>query len=170
MTREELKRHCLKQVENCEIWAKHHGEEPHGKIYEEHKLILELLAQEPCEDCVSREAVIDLIADYDLNMDQVVKAIHALPSVAPQPKTGHWIDMVAILDKIKAEIEALTDGAKPERIWNVDALAIINKYKAENKIEQDNKNLCDSCITKGCIFQSGIVRSHCDFYKAESEE
>lgn len=32
-----------------------------------------------------------------------------------------------------------------------------------------NKNICDSCITKGCIFQSGIVRSHCDFYKAESE-
>lgn len=32
-----------------------------------------------------------------------------------------------------------------------------------------NKNLCDSCITKGCIFQSGIVRNHCDFYKAESE-
>ena len=30
-----------------------------------------------------------------------------------------------------------------------------------------NKSLCDSCITKGCIFQSGIVRNHCDFYKAE---
>jgi hypothetical protein len=33
-----------------------------------------------------------------------------------------------------------------------------------------NKNLCDSCTTKNCIFQSGIVRNHCDFYKAESEE
>lgn len=32
------------------------------------------------------------------------------------------------------------------------------------------RNLCDSCVTKGCIFQSGIVRSHCDFYKAEEEE
>ena len=32
-----------------------------------------------------------------------------------------------------------------------------------------SSNLCDSCKTKGCIFQSGIVRSHCDFYKAESE-
>ena len=31
------------------------------------------------------------------------------------------------------------------------------------------RNLCDSCKTKGCIFQYGIVRSHCDFYKAESE-
>lgn len=33
-----------------------------------------------------------------------------------------------------------------------------------------NKNLCDSCKTKNCIFQLGIVRNHCDFYRAESEE
>lgn len=32
------------------------------------------------------------------------------------------------------------------------------------------RNLCDSCINKGCIFQSGIVRNHCDFYKAESDD
>ena len=38
-----------------------------------------------------------------------------------------------VLDKIRAEIEALTDGAKPERIWNVDVLAIIDKYKAESE-------------------------------------
>lgn len=29
------------------------------------------------------------------------------------------------------------------------------------------RNLCDSCVTKGCVFQSGIIRSHCDFYNAE---
>ena len=33
-----------------------------------------------------------------------------------------------------------------------------------------NKNLCDFCTNKGCILQTGIIRSHCDFYKAESEE
>ena len=47
MTREELKAHCQRQIESCEMWAKHKGEEPHGKVYEEHKLILELLEQEP---------------------------------------------------------------------------------------------------------------------------
>lgn len=35
MTREELKAHCIRQVEQCEI------------VYEEYKLILELLEQEP---------------------------------------------------------------------------------------------------------------------------
>ena len=42
-------------------------------------------------DCISRQAVLDLIADYDLSMGQVVRGIHALPSVTPQPRKGHWI-------------------------------------------------------------------------------
>jgi hypothetical protein len=46
---------------------------------------------EPCEDAISREAVIDLVADYDLHMGQVVRGIHALPSVTPSRPKGHWI-------------------------------------------------------------------------------
>ena len=39
-------------------------------------------------DVISRQAALDLIADYDLSMGQVVKGIHALPPVKPQePKT-----------------------------------------------------------------------------------
>ena len=42
-------------------------------------------------DCISRQAVLELIADYDLSMGQVVKGIHDLPSVTPQePKTFKW--------------------------------------------------------------------------------
>ena len=33
-----------------------------------------------------------------------------------------------------------------------------------------SRNLCESCMNNGCIFQSGIVRNHCDFYMAESED
>jgi DNA-directed RNA polymerase subunit RPC12/RpoP len=57
---------------------------------EEIKLVFAVLEQEPCEDCISRQAVLDLIADYDLSMGQVVKSIHALPSVTPKQKMGHW--------------------------------------------------------------------------------
>lgn len=46
MTREELKVHCEKQIKQCEMWAKYKGENPSGKVYEEHQLILELLEQE----------------------------------------------------------------------------------------------------------------------------
>lgn len=43
-------------------------------------------------DVISRQAVLELIADYDLSMGQVVKGIHALPSVTLQENTGHWIN------------------------------------------------------------------------------
>ena len=55
MTREELKAHCLKQIENCEIWARLKGEEPYGKVYEEHELILELLEQGQVLDKIRAE-------------------------------------------------------------------------------------------------------------------
>lgn len=58
MTREELREHCEKQMEMCEMcemWAISKGEKPSGKIYEEHKLILELLEQEPILDKIRAE-------------------------------------------------------------------------------------------------------------------
>ena len=51
-------------------------------------MAIKALEQEPCEDAISRDAAIDLIADFELSMDEVVRGIHALPSVTPQePKT-----------------------------------------------------------------------------------
>lgn len=55
------------------------------------KETIEELMQEPCGDVVSRQAVLELVADYDLSMGQVVRGIHALPPVTPQPKVGKWI-------------------------------------------------------------------------------
>ena len=51
-------------------------------------IALETLKQEPCEDAISRQAALELVANYDLSMGQVVKGIHALPPVNPKPKTG----------------------------------------------------------------------------------
>ena len=57
---------------------------------------IKLLKQEPCEDAISRQAVLDLAKKGVLisngNYESVCKAINELPSVTPQPKTGHWID------------------------------------------------------------------------------
>ena len=38
-----------------------------------------------------------------------------------------------VIDKIRAEIMSLTNGDTPERIWNVDVLKIIDKYKEESE-------------------------------------
>ena len=98
MTKEELRAHCEKQVKMCEEWAKGNGREPSGKIYEEHKLILELLEEnedfqnyiekanhtnsqliqliekhkmnrDTSEDCVSRQAVLDTLMKYEQPCD-----------------------------------------------------------------------------------------------------
>jgi hypothetical protein len=61
-------------------------------------MAINALSQKPYGDCISRQEVLYLVGDYDLSMGQVVKGIHALPPVTPQPKTGHWI-FDEILDK-----------------------------------------------------------------------
>ena len=109
MTREELKVHCEKQIKECEMWAKHKGEEPHGKIYEEHTLILELLEQESFKPMVE----IDL---YSVIRQKYIER--------------------EVLDKIRAEIEDLRFG-QPLRKFVVDeCLEIIDKYKANKDGEE----------------------------------
>lgn len=90
MTREELKAHCERQIENCETWAKYNREEPHGKVYEEHKLILELLEQESILDKIRVEinTVYENLDGYDPD------------------SLGHFLSEIdEIFDKYKAESE-----------------------------------------------------------------
>lgn len=58
------------------------------------EMAIKALEQEPCEDAVSRQAVIELCESWWLGHtkeDDFATEIRALPSVNPQ-KTGHWID------------------------------------------------------------------------------
>ena len=63
---------------------------------------LKALEQYPCNDCISRQDVLDIISKYEEsdderggfyigNTDNVVLDIRDLQPVTPQPKTGHWI-------------------------------------------------------------------------------
>lgn len=70
MTREELKEHCKKQIEMCEMWAKAKGEKPCGKIYEEHKLTLELLEQESVLNKIRSEIEEHVKINQNLNTDR----------------------------------------------------------------------------------------------------
>lgn len=64
------------------------------------KQIREALEQEPCDDAVSRQAVLDLQYRIDdsaaLSTRDVVNVedIEELPSVRPQEQTGQWINGV----------------------------------------------------------------------------
>lgn len=81
------------------------------KCAEEYRQIAEwlkdykrLLEQEPCEDCISREAAIKGLGeepyvwtDSDFEIQQLSdwkqykKMLENLPPVTPKPKTGHWM-------------------------------------------------------------------------------
>jgi hypothetical protein len=70
-------------------------------VYVERDDILELLEQEPCEDCISRQGAIIQLShnktggdDCDVIIQKDIETIKALPSVTPQPKVGHWIDIM----------------------------------------------------------------------------
>ncbi len=63
---------------------------------------------------------------------QFIKVL-ALRRKARKKNTKLWI---------REEIKALTDGAEPERIWNVDALTIIDKYAERvRKMSNDGSTL-----------------------------
>ena len=47
--------------------------------------------------------------------------------------------------------------------------AVVEHYSPYISEKECSRNLCDSCINVDCIFQSGIVRNHCDFYKCSRQ-
>lgn len=93
-------------------------------------MAIKALEQEPCEDCVSRQAVMEYIKNctidlgYENGTNMVLDVISNMPSI--QPKTD-------VLDKIRAELNSLHNGCG---LFNdgVDAtLKIIDKYRTENR-------------------------------------
>lgn len=109
MTREELKEHCQRQIQQFERVEKIMPVTPNDwKRYEEHKLILELLEQTD-GDLISRQATVERlckVAEFmnekrdGLGSPYVMAALFIqdnkdeFPSVTPQPsaeKTAEWI-------------------------------------------------------------------------------
>ena len=64
-----------------------------GEQIESLNLAIKALDQEPCEDCISREQAKSAIRDRFKDLPSRVEIntiLNELPSVTPQPKTGHW--------------------------------------------------------------------------------
>lgn len=61
------------------------------------------LEQQSCDDAISREAVIELCEGWWLGHtkeDDFVTEVRALPSVAPQQRTGRWIEVIDEIDSL----------------------------------------------------------------------
>ena len=81
---------------------------------EAHKMAIQALSQEPCEDAVSRQAALNSLIDnthldgYDLaEALDAIENKEKLPPVTPQPKTGRWI-----YEKRKRLIDETDEGAE----------------------------------------------------------
>lgn len=66
-------------------------------------MAIKALEQEPCEDCISRQATIKYLctnmnwydedgetADDEEKLNAITDLVNGVPSVTPQPKIGHW--------------------------------------------------------------------------------
>ena len=175
MTREELREHCEKQIEDCEMWAKRNRREPRGKIYEEHKLILELLEQET----VSKESYDHeyfLRKELDLKVDKLQRQLDKikaeiendwqLKQYPSSPFSCGLRRAIEIIDKYKAESEEKDPDrviTVPEEATNGDAILAVfcdaEPYQNNGVIETD--------IDGGTLFNEDWWNAP---YKAESEE
>lgn len=57
-------------------------------------MAINALEQQPCEDCISREAALKIFGDVhpmDYNTKAYIADIETLPSVTPKQKMGRWI-------------------------------------------------------------------------------
>ena len=98
MTREEAIR-MLKYNSNV-IHKTINGETDPNEV-EALDMAIKALEQEPCDDCVKRQAVLNTLDEMDkaLDIDRTVESYKELltecyknlPSVTPKEKTGHWI-------------------------------------------------------------------------------
>lgn len=77
---------------------------------------MEILEREPCEGCISRQAVLDKIKEVCFSKewlefrcrngsngqrDFIINYIEQLPSITPQSKTGYWTDVSYIFGEYK---------------------------------------------------------------------
>lgn len=88
------------------------------------------LEQGSCDDCISRAELLkrswtDYPDGFPIEV-VTVDDIKALPPVTPKPKTD-------VLDKIRAEIEALRFGQPLRKCVVDECLSIIDKYMAESE-------------------------------------
>lgn len=102
MTREETKK-------RFKSWCQEHiGNNASDEDCHMFNNIMALLEQEPCDDCVSRQAVLDLM-QIKIGGKELYKAIYELPPVTPEKTTITYKDCSEAMLKMWID-NVLTDG------------------------------------------------------------
>ena len=97
-----------KAIEFGKIFLKTIEDEKGSATYEFVEMAVKMMEKEPCEDCISRQAVFDMCkkeidhisknwqnyhspSEAKSGFAYIATNINDLPPVNPQPKTGHWV-------------------------------------------------------------------------------
>ena len=93
--------------------------EQNERAEEWYKLFVEKLdEQEPCEDAVSREAVLTIAGTHTLTVDETIKAIKGLPSVTP---SRGWEEMTVPCENcghdMTFKIAVCGEPSRPKGKW-----------------------------------------------------
>ena len=96
------------QIMKLQTYKMFEGEDT---VYVERDDVLKLLEQEPCEDCISRQAVRHIL-NHEVKLPikawkKVFELVDNLPPVTPQPKIGRWIPVSERLPKAGEYIGAI---------------------------------------------------------------
>lgn len=121
-----------------------HSEEQDGSnCYECVKGMADNFEVQSCEDCISRQAAIDVVRKWfdkiQLNGDICLDGIASLPSVTPQKKsTGSWVEK-QVVDNEEVEIEQ----------WQSARCSKCDKYHTTPYLYYfDDYNYCPNCGAK----------------------
>lgn len=108
-------------------------EDNHNSNYDTaFKMAVKALEQEPCEDAISRQAVIKhlhneyhgMISDESMKIYEIINMLKEQPPVTPKPKTGHW--------------NRITDRTG-HLVWECDKCGWVQRF---------NTNYCPDCGKK----------------------
>ena len=134
------------------------------------RMAIKALEQEPCEDAISRQAAIDTCLNIYFNGYKEKDLLHDiknLPSVNPQPKTGHWIKTISE--------NGITSAVRCSKCGFEDNRYMLFRYcpNCGIKMEVEEKS-CSNCkfwlLDKNDKNRRCQYCYHQDEWEAESEE
>lgn len=112
MTREEAIEALKHDIHNARV---------SGHQTEQYDMAIKALEQEPCDDAISRQAVMDCFKKWQSYMATRLfdfeKELKSLPSVTPQQKVWRWIEHVE------------PDEAEPFVLWICEHCGTIERIK-----------------------------------------
>lgn len=111
-------------------------------------LAIKALEQQPCEDCVSRQTLIDKATSWGTHFTDSERAVSltdimSLPSVTPQPKRGQW-------EVIRKEYEFMGGVVNESQGCKCSNCGEIVKFKSD---------FCPSCGAD--MRERGVIANEC---------